>query len=66
VPEATIKTVHDAGVWAMQLSSVQQALAKTAIHIVPPEHRSTYFQSIINPDIEKNPALLNAAGLSIE
>jgi tripartite-type tricarboxylate transporter receptor subunit TctC len=66
-PEAIIKKVHDAAVWAMQSPAVLQALAKTAIYVVPPEHRSTaYFQSIIGPEIEKNAAPLKAGGLSID
>jgi len=66
-PEAIIKKVHDATVWAMQSSAVQEKLASNATYIVPPEHRSTaYFSGIIGPEIEKNAAPLKAAGMSVD
>ena len=51
----------------MDTPSVQEALVATGTFVVPPEHRSTTFlQSIIGPEIEKNGAPLRAAGMSIE
>jgi tripartite-type tricarboxylate transporter receptor subunit TctC len=66
-PEEIVKKVHDAAVSAIQSPAAQAALAKTAIYVVQPEHRSTaYFQSIIGPEIEKNAAPIKAAGMSID
>ena len=66
-PDAIIKKVHDAAVWTMQSPEVQEKLAKNATYIVPPEHRSTtYFQSIIGPEIERNAKPLKAAGISVD
>jgi len=66
-PVAIIKKLHDATVAAMETPWVQEQLAKNATYVVPPEHRSTeYFEKIIGPEIEKNAAPLNAAGMSID
>ena len=66
-PDAIIKKVHDAAVWAMQSPAVQEKLSNNATYIVPPDHRSTaYFESMIGPEIEKNAAPLKAAGISVE
>jgi len=66
-PSAIIKKVHDAAVWAMQSSAVQERLAKNATYIVPLEHRSTkYFEGIIGPEIEKNAGPLKAAGMAVD
>ena len=66
-PAEVIKKIHDATVYAIETLPVQDALAKNATYVVPPEHRSTeYFESIIGPEIEKNAAPLKAAGMSID
>jgi tripartite-type tricarboxylate transporter receptor subunit TctC len=66
-PAAIVKKIHDATVDAMQTPAIEDALAKNATYVVPPEHRSTeYFESIIGPEIEKNAAPLKAAGMSVD
>ena len=65
--DAVIKKVHDAAVRAMQSPAVQEKLAKNATYIVASEHRSTtYFQSIIGPEVERNAKPLKAAGISVD
>lgn len=66
-PAAIIRKLHDASVAAMDTPSVQEQLAINGTYVVPPEKRSTtYFESIIVPEIEKNAAPLKAAGMSVE
>ena len=66
-PAPIIKKIHDATVDVMEMASIEQQLSKSAIYLVPPEHRSTeYFESIIGPEIEKNATPLKAAGISID
>jgi tripartite-type tricarboxylate transporter receptor subunit TctC len=66
-PAEIIKKIHDATIDAMRTPAVQEALAKNATYVVPPEHRSTeYFESFIGPEIEKNAGPLKAEGMSID
>jgi tripartite-type tricarboxylate transporter receptor subunit TctC len=66
-PRDIIKKLHDAAVAAMETPDVQEQLANNGTYVVPPERRSTeYFESIIEPEIEKNGAPLKAAGVSVD
>jgi tripartite-type tricarboxylate transporter receptor subunit TctC len=66
-PRDIIKKLHDAAVAAMETPEVQEQLANNGTYVVPPERRSTeYFESIIEPEIEKNGAPLKAAGVSVD
>ena len=66
-PPSIIKKLHDATAEAINTPSVQELLVTTGTFVVPPEHQTTeYLQSIIGPEIEKNGAPLEAAGMSIE
>ena len=66
-PAAIIKKLHDASVAAMETPSVQEQLAKNGTYVVSPKRRSTsYFESFISSEIERNGAPLKAAGVSVE
>jgi tripartite-type tricarboxylate transporter receptor subunit TctC len=66
-PPEIVKKLHDASLAAMETAEVQDELAKNGTYVVAPERRSTeYFESIIEPEIEKNGAPLKAAGVSVD
>jgi tripartite-type tricarboxylate transporter receptor subunit TctC len=66
-PPAIIKKLHDASVAAMETPSVQNQLAKNGTYVVAPERRSTsYFESFIGAEVERNAAPLKAAGVSVD
>jgi tripartite-type tricarboxylate transporter receptor subunit TctC len=66
-PAAIIKKLHDAAVAAMETPWVQEQLAKNGTYVVAPERRSTsYFASMIGPEIEKNAGPLIEAGMSVD